>query len=195
MKIKEKFDKNKLFFTSDPHFHHTNIIEYCNRPWGDIKTHDLALIANWNEVVPSDGIVFCGGDFIWTGNIDWVKEVVDQLNGDIYLTLGNHDYQNRLDRPVFKGIFKEVGDLFYLTVEDDELESKHINFQIGHYPYMFWRRGYIHLHGHVHSGPYSTASDKVPPHPMRYDIGVDNNDYKPISYHELKVIITKQSMQ
>ena len=94
MRIKTKFDKDKLFFTSDPHFHHTNIIEYCNRPWGDIKTHDGALIANWNKVVPSDGVVFCGGDFIWTGNIDWVKEIVESLNGDIYLTLGNHKFDN-----------------------------------------------------------------------------------------------------
>lgn len=195
MKIRINFDKDKLFFTSDPHFHHSNIIEFCNRPWGDIKTHDLTLIENWNNIVPEDGIVFCGGDFIWTGNIDRVKDVVDRLNGKIYLTLGNHDYKNRLDREIFKSIFEDVQDIYYFTVKDEELEQEHADFMICHYPIMFWRSGYFQLHGHVHSGPKSEASEKVPFHPMRYDIGVDNNNYKPISYHELKVIFTKYSMK
>lgn len=94
MQLREKFDKDKVFFTSDNHWHHANILEYCNRPWGDIKTHDNALIQEWNKVVPEDGIVFCAGDFIWTGNIDWIKELVSKLNGKIYLTLGNHKFGN-----------------------------------------------------------------------------------------------------
>ena len=186
-----KTDTNKIFFTSDNHFHHTNIIEFCNRPWGDIKTHDNALIQNWNQVVPSDGIVFCGGDFIWTGNIKEVKSLVEQLNGDIYLTLGNHCYKNKLYRPIFKSIFKDVRDMYYITILDSELEHNHINFLLCHYPLMFWRSRYVNLHGHVHSGPNIDAKEKVPFHPMRYDIGIDNNNYKPISYHELKIILTK----
>lgn len=91
MKIKiELKDKDKLFFTSDTHFTHKNIIDFCNRPYGDVRTMNLALITNWNKVVPKDGIVFHAGDFALTSNIGLVKEIVDQLNGKIYLTLGNH---------------------------------------------------------------------------------------------------------
>lgn len=194
MKINEDIDKDKLFFTSDTHFHHKNIIEFCNRPFGDERIMDFALISNWNKVVPKDGIVFHAGDFAMTSRIDYIENVVSQLNGKIYLTLGNHDWQNRFDREVVRDIFHQTDDMFYLTVRDEELDGGHVNFQICHYPFLYWRRGSYMLHGHVHSGPFSTANEVVPYHSMRYDIGVDNNEFTPISYHQLKVILTKKSM-
>lgn len=194
MKINEDIDKDKLFFTSDTHFHHKNIIEFCNRPFGDERIMDFALISNWNKVVPKDGIVFHAGDFAMTSRIDYIESIVSQLNGKIYLTLGNHDWQNRFDRQVVRDIFHQTDDMFYLTVRDEELDGGHVNFQICHYPFLYWRRGSYMLHGHVHSGPFSTANEVVPYHSMRYDIGVDNCDFTPIPYHQLKVILTKKSM-
>ena len=195
MRIRENFNKDKVFFTSDTHMGHKNIIEFCNRPFHDEFYMDEALIENWNKVVPEDGVVFHAGDFAMTARIDYIKEITDRLNGRIFLTLGNHDIQNRLDRDIFKTMFAGIDDAYYLTIQDDELESKHMDFMIFHYPIMFWRRGYVHLHGHVHSGPNSTANEKVPFHPLRYDIGVDNNLFTPIAYHQLKVILTKSSMK
>lgn len=194
MKINEDIDKDKLFFTSDTHFHHKNIIEFCNRPFGDERIMDFALISNWNKVVPKDGIVFHAGDFAMTSRIDYIESIVSQLNGKIYLTLGNHDWQNRFDRQVVRDIFHQTDDMFYLTVRDEELDGGHVNFQICHYPFLYWRRGSYMLHGHVHSGPFSTANEVVPYHSMRYDIGVDAWNYTPVSYHQLKVILTKKSM-
>lgn len=195
MKITENFSKDKLFFTSDSHFHHGNIIEFCSRPFGDARIMDSALITNWNKVVPKDGVIFHAGDFAMTSRIDYIQDIVSQLNGRIFLTLGNHDYQNRFDRQVIRDIFHRTDDVFYFSVEDEELESKRANFMIFHYPIMYWRSSYIQLHGHIHSGPTSTANERVPFHPMRYDIGVDNNEFTPISYHQLKVILTKNSMK
>lgn len=194
MKINEDIDKDKLFFTSDTHFHHKNIIEFCNRPFGDERIMDFALISNWNKVVPKDGIVFHAGDFAMTSRIDYIESIVSQLNGKIYLTLGNHDLQNRFDRQVVRDIFHQTDDMFYLTVRDEELNGGHVNFQICHYPFLYWKRGSYMLHGHVHSGPFSTANEVVPYHSMRYDIGVDAWNYTPVSYHQLKVILTKKSM-
>lgn len=103
----------------------------------------------------------------------------------IYLVLGNHCYQNRLDREDVRKMFHATSDMYQFTVEDNSLTNKHVNFIITHYPFMFWRKRYYHLHGHVHSGPLSTANEQVPYHSMRYDIGVDNNDFTPISYKQL----------
>lgn len=52
--------------------------------------------------------------------------------------------------------------------------------------------GRVHLTGNCHSGPKSTSQEVCKFLPMRYDIGVDNNDYYPISYEQIKVTITKQ---
>jgi calcineurin-like phosphoesterase family protein len=186
MRIKGKFDHNKIFFTSDTHWRHKNIIKFCNRPFSDVSIMDEAFIQNWNRTIPEDGIVFHAGDFAMTGQIDFIRYLVSRLNGSIYLIMGNHDYQNRFDRPVIKEIFGDrVMDVCELIVYDERLSNKSCNFFISHYPHLFWHRGSYHLHGHVHSGINSTANEKVPYHSMRYDIGVDNNDYNPISYNKL----------
>jgi calcineurin-like phosphoesterase family protein len=196
MKIKNNnITKDNLFFTSDPHYFHHNIIKYCNRPFIDLEQMHENLITLWNKTVPKDGFVILAGDFAMTGNIGYIKVIREQLNGTIYKIYGNHDYQNNHDRKAIIDIFNgNVMDVAEITIEDEELEGGHINFFISHYPHLYWRRDYVHLHGHVHSGLKSNFNEMVPKHPMRYDIGVDNNNFTPVSYEELKVILTKKQM-
>jgi calcineurin-like phosphoesterase family protein len=40
-----------IFFTSDTHFHHANIIKYCARPFRDSVEMNDALVNNWNIVL------------------------------------------------------------------------------------------------------------------------------------------------
>lgn len=191
MRLDYKGSKDKLFFTSDPHFFHGNIIKFCNRPFNNNEEQAEELIRLWNEKVPIDGIVFVAGDFFFTGNIQSIESVLYRLNGTIYWIMGNHDYQNRLDREVFSQMpmINAQADIITLLVREDNNKQ----FVISHYPYMYWQSGFFHLHGHVHGGPNSKAAEKVPEHHMRYDIGVDNNNYAPISYDELMEIFDKKS--
>ena len=86
-------------------------------------------------------------------------------------------------------------DAMDFTVEDEELEDGYMKFYVNHYPCLFWTRGAVHVHGHIHSGPLSSSSEVADFNPLRYDVGVDNNNLKPISYNNLKCIITKQLLQ
>lgn len=81
-----------------------------------------------------------------------------------------------------------------------QIEKKSI--YLNHYPFLCYGGTYRNpedtvwqLFGHVHSGPGSTGLDvERLEHlfPTQYDVGVDNNDYKPISFQQVKEIITKQ---
>lgn len=88
-----KFDGNRVFFTSDTHFNHTNIIRFCNRPFKDVSHMNETIISNWNRVVGSEDIVFHLGDFCLGGSAEWIN-VLNRLNGKIYLISGNHDIKN-----------------------------------------------------------------------------------------------------
>lgn len=181
MRIKYKGDLNKLFFTSDNHFYHDSIIKYCHRPFNDVEEQNNTLIQNWNRVIPKDGVVFVLGDFIHSGNIELIKGILNRLNGEIHLIMGNHCYQNKFDRGIIKEMFgNRVYDTVTLTIPGDSM-----GIFMSHYPHLYWHRGANHIHGHVHSGPNSTSEELVPFHRMRYDVGVDNNDFYPVSYNKL----------
>ena len=79
-----KFPESGIFFTSDTHFCHKKILEFCDRPWNSIEEHDEALIDNWNSIITPDDTVFHLGDFCFGGAPKW-KEILKQLNGHIYL--------------------------------------------------------------------------------------------------------------
>ena len=79
--------KNNIFFTSDTHFGHANIIKYAHRPYTDVDEMNKALIDNWNSVVKPNDIVFHLGDFMF-GNINRFWEYRSRLNGKIYLVHG-----------------------------------------------------------------------------------------------------------
>ncbi len=179
MKISENI-KDKLFFTSDTHFFHKNIIEFASRPFETLEEMHNVLVDNWNSVVPKDGTVYHLGDFALGGNFESHTRLRKRLNGEIVLLLGNHCYQNKLDRTRYLDLFKIITDVISLKVKLSD--GEYLKLFMSHYPHLYWQRGFYHLHGHIHSGPNSTASEVEIPHRLRYDIGVDNNNYYPVSF-------------
>ena len=79
-----------IFFTSDHHFYHNNIIEYCNRPFSSVGEMNSEMVSRWNSVVKQSDVVYHLGDFS-LGNKEHIKEILDSLNGRIFFIQGNHD--------------------------------------------------------------------------------------------------------
>ncbi len=186
MKIKEAFDKDKIFFTSDTHFSHTNIITYCNRPFESAHEMNKVLTENWNKVVPEDGIVFHLGDFAFADNKK-IAEIGSKLNGTIHFVLGNHDREKEI---VGSKRFKSISDLLEITVLDEEVTDEYQKIIMCHYPMVSWHgshKGWWHLYGHVH-GNFNSLN------PITIDVGVDVTLFKPLSYQDVKTIITKRAL-
>jgi calcineurin-like phosphoesterase family protein len=57
-----------IWFTSDTHFGHSNIIQYSNRPFASVQSMDEVLINNWNQLVRPQDIIYHLGDFTLRGH-------------------------------------------------------------------------------------------------------------------------------
>ena len=80
----------QIFYISDTHFGHTNIIEYTRRPFKSTNEMDETMVNNWNRVVGIGDLVIHGGD-VALANMNYATHLVKSLNGDKVLVRGNHD--------------------------------------------------------------------------------------------------------
>ena len=150
-----KFDGSKVFFTSDTHFYHGNIIRFCNRPFKDVETMNETIISNWNNTVGQDDIVFHLGDFCLGGSAEWTR-ILNRLNGRIYLIMGNHDLKNI--RQGYIDRFEHVAMQMHITVGKQKI-------YLNHYPFLCFDGGYKdvwQLFGHVHTRKNNTQERTIP---------------------------------
>ena len=54
-----------IYYTSDLHLGHANVIRHCNRPFADVTQMDKTLVENWNRIVHRNDTVYIVGDFIF----------------------------------------------------------------------------------------------------------------------------------
>jgi len=175
----------ELFFTSDEHYYHLNIIKYCKRQ--DKDEHDMneRLIKNHNSVVSENDTVIHVGDVTagLYGREDDFKELFKRLNGNHYLIRGNHDELSD----------KEYLDMGFTSVSD---YLEYNGLFICHYPLnMKVRSDWITdeernlleifkksecekiVHGHSHTVDYGLH---------RLNVACDLNNHTPVSYTKIK---------
>ena len=176
-----------VFFTSDTHYNHANILKYCERPFSDIQTHDRTLIENWNNIVKPKDTVYHLGDFGFASK-RYLIQILRQLNGNIKFIRGNHD--KSMKNEVLDYV-EEMNVIHEIKIPDEEMDMKQ-HIIMCHYPLQTWNRshwGSWHLHGHCHGGLPS------PDTMARYDVGVDTNDFTPVPYEQIKLIMTHKVLK
>ena len=164
-----------IYYTSDLHIGHENIIRLCGRPHLSVESMNEDLILNWNLKVKDTDTVYILGDlFFKYKDIKDVKRILSRLNGRKILIKGNHDqFLNQLN---WSDYFDKVTD--YLKIKDNGREVV-----LFHYPIEEWDgffRGSYHLYGHVHN-----SDNKLRVIDRRYNVGVDVNDFEPQTLDEL----------
>ena len=188
-----------FFFTSDLHFGHVNIIDYCDRPFSDVDDMNDALVQRWNWMVGPADTVFVLGD-VAMGKLDDSLKHVERLNGDKYLIPGNHDRcwlgnakEGRDIRPKDIQRYIDVG--FTILGSSDRLHGVFdVPVELCHFPfsgdsreedrYRMWRpidHGQILLHGHTHSKEHANG--------RQIHVGVDAWNYYPVHQDTIADII------
>ena len=138
----------KTWITSDTHFGHSNIMNFCPETRGRFQDKDhmnREMIKIWNAVVGQEDLVYHLGDVSFL-NVTETCDIVENLNGRKILITGNHDGK-LLKKQRFRDCFEEIHD--YL-----EITHKNKKVILFHYPiHMHWNSshyGSVHFYGHVH---------------------------------------------
>lgn len=188
-------ENQKLFFSSDQHFGHKNVLNFCKRPFINVKEMNQALIDNWNSVIGHDDIVFVLGDMFWFHSRHEISKLIRKLNSkEIYIVPGNHCKRTAYELCDERVILLDDVSAIYLREEGKPQIIAEII--VSHCPLMTWPhrdQGAYNLFGHIHSGPMcqNKIDRDLPLWDKQYDVGVDNNNYTPISFEEIKKIIHK----
>lgn len=133
----------RRFFISDLHFYHKNILKFGKRnQFASLEEMHEHVIAMWNKTVTKRDLVYIVGDFSF-GSYDETKSVLDQLNGNKILVLGNHDLKSKRHitrKQYFDMGFQDVADELIIKLSNAE------NVYLKHYPYKerminsIWRK-------------------------------------------------------
>ena len=154
------------FFTADEHYGHRNIIKYCRRPFDDTREMDYEITKRHNSVVGADDIVIHGGDLTLANRII-AERYITELNGKHFFLKGSHDA--------------------WLSESAREIWEKKISGQpiiVCHYAMRVWSKSHYgswQLYGHSHGN--------LEPIGKQWDIGVDNNDFYPVSFEQIVKIM------
>jgi len=152
-----------IWFTSDTHFGHANIIKYCKRPFKDVEEMNKTLIINWNSVVRPNDTVYHLGDFAF----DDPRKYIETLWGDILFVSGNHDKQ-------LLNFYRNIPQIRKIKIEDKTVTLCHFAMRVWHQSHF----NMPHLYGHSHNGLSEFGQS--------FDIGVDAWNYFPVSWEQVK---------
>lgn len=145
----------------------------------DIEEQTEEIVKNWNAVVSPRDHVYHLGD-VGYGSPQYLYRVLERLKGKVYLIRGNHDLT--VVRQPAAQRFEWIKDTYLFSAQ---LKGKSYRLFLSHYPHRSWpesNQGSFHLFGHTHGN--------MPPHGLSFDVGVDSNNYTPIS---LEQVVDKMS--
>lgn len=173
--------KMNIWFTSDTHFGHKNIIKYSKRPFKDLYHMDSTLIKNFNERIKPEDTVYFLGDFCFRntkggkpgeGTLNKAKYYREQLNGNWIFVRGNHDHSNSLKTHIESILLRYGGEEINLCHKPEDAD-----------PYIKFN-----FTGHVHE---LNEIQKITENSYSINVGVDVWKYRPVSFDEIMKRFTK----
>lgn len=174
------------YFTSDLHLDHANIIKYANRPFSSAGEMNEAIIKNFNSKVKPNDNLYIIGDVLFA-KPERALALIKRLNGHKFLIRGNHD--KKMDKEVLNQ-FQWVKDLAEIYIQDKDAHGGKQMLVLCHYAMRVWNKshhGTWHLYGHSHG---SLPDD---PSSLSIDVGVDCHNFSPLSYQDVKRIMSKKT--
>jgi calcineurin-like phosphoesterase family protein len=153
---------SKIWFTSDWHIDHINILKYCHRPFNTIEEMGHKLINNFNNMVSDNDVVYFLGDMVLKESTLKIFSY-DMLHGNKIFIRGNHDCKSLRREAITQDVLTYNGQSLFLTHDPKNIGGKHD----------------LNVVGHVHDlWKYNNIFNAV-------NVGVDVWDFKPVSLNNI----------
>ena len=155
-----------IWFTSDWHIGHENIIKYCDRPFKNADEMNKVIMDTFNMLVKPEDTTYFLGDFCLlkrTKDTDpTVQDYMNMMHGYKIFLWGNHDKTQLFKTFPIECVYEGFG------------RKIHLN----HFPNNARLSGFdIALCGHIHE-KWKSKGKLV-------NVGVDVWDFKPVSILEI----------
>lgn len=169
--------EQKIFFVGDTHFNHVMLVREKKRRFSTVEEMNNAMIEGWNKKVSEGDLVYHLGDIALNKKVDYEKNILPQLKGNIIFIQGNHDQKNiSITQNI---IIKFFGILIELV----------------HRPYDATKKTKLILHGHIHKSGYQDMpfkGDYIKDHIFKdldgrffYNCNLEYHKYKPKLLNEI----------
>lgn len=171
-----------VWFTSDIHFGHKNIIKYCEARshFDSVEEMNEYLVDAWNDTVRTKDIVWVLGDFAFGGK--YIDTLTPKLNGDKRLIMGNHDGYGA-QRFLNAGFTKVYG-----AHEKYKCIMTHVPVHTSQFP-----RFRANIHGHTHENVVMDENSN--PDPRYICVCVEQHpELKPFELSEIRSIMVDRGI-
>ena len=164
-----------IFYTSDLHLGHENIVRSCQRPFSSAEEMDEVLIKKWNERVSRCDCVYILGDLIFRAK-ELPERYLERLRGRKFLILGNHDksWVSKVD----------LGKYFESVERIAVINTGRGKATLCHFP-MMDHEGKFLIHGHIHGNTDQPYWVLLKGSERTLNAGVDVNGFQPVLIDEL----------
>lgn len=191
-----------IYFTSDQHYWHNNVIKYCSRPFTSVEQMNEAMILGYNMTIKPEDTVYHLGDFSMAFRA--VEVYPQRMLGEKILVPGNHDFchsyhkKSRTEENREKWLQKYRDHGFTVLAEQVTVDLPGLGLvNMCHHPYATefelkegdkykdWRPvddGKLLLCGHVHE---KWLTKKSPNGTLMINVGVDQHGFAPVSLDKI----------
>ena len=165
-----------IFFISDTHFDHENMLTFLDDDdqlirgdrFHDVEEMNETIIQNWNAVVKPGDKVYHLGDV--TFKVNRLARIMSRLNGNKRLLLGNHDDGRNFDLLRW---FEKVG--IWRIFKDENFICTHVPIREDQFRYKVEYNVHGHTHQNVIGGRY-------------INVCVEHTNYAPVSMDALRAL-------
>ena len=178
---------SNIWLTSDTHFCHDRDFVWGARGFKNVHEMNEAIIEKWNKVVRKDDIVYHLGDVMLMDNITGLK-LLRQLNGTIYIALGNHDTDSRVCQ--YKNCYNVTDIQFGYRVAGPGKKT----LVLTHYPTITANgedTRTLNLFGHTHQKTNFFKNEDGTERKYMYHVGMDSHDCTPVNLEDILAEIAK----